>query len=447
MLLVIVGGVAHGVLFNKNKKMGKKFPVNAMMQGEHTQPSTVTTRPKTFWQCRAANPITDSLSTGLCIIRVVTFSLRIAWACYPDSIRLGMAAQICVYAGVVILYIANLIFTQRIVRAQHPHFGWSKPVTALFPILIFTIVASILMLIAVTIQSFYTVNSNTNTHRIDRDIQLYGETWFSFISFLPIPIVLLSTLIRQHPRIKHQRTIDKFGQGPMRAKIAICLITAVVLCLGVSFRAGVAYLPPVLNVNANATPIVANPAPWYFSKACFYIFNFVIEDIVIYGFLLVRIDKHFYTPDGAKGPYSYAGGFTFAGEAGNEKRGSHHLGQRDSTRNLNGSVTTFATNDDRVSWGGTSRRSRSRSRVDGRTSWGGISREDIQLGVSEDGRMQVPYPAMSDEEEATPIDIAGVEQLMGYDVKTGKWRLRDVASMTTVGGLSSQPRVDAQEQV
>lgn len=332
--------------------------------------------------------------------------MRIAWSTRPENIALGIAAQCFVYAGVVLLFIINLFFTQRIVRAQHPRIGWSKPVTLFFPVLFVIIILTIAGLITVLIQSFYSLS--TNTHRIDRDFQLYGATFYAVVAFLPVPVLLISTAFRALPPVRKTRTVDKFGSGSMRAKIAINLAAAILLGLGASFRAGTSWLPPTPIYEPNSSPPAAEATPWYFNKAAFYCFNFVIELIVVYLYALVRIDNRFHVPDGAKGPGSYGGGFTFAGEAGNEKR---QLGQHDSTRHLTGSRSSFAT---------TARSSR--------VSWGGISRQDLSPGVGEDGVGVVPYPGTAEEEDVDPwADMEGVENEMGWDAKSGKWMLRPLS--------------------
>ncbi|KAJ9623282.1 hypothetical protein H2203_006222 [Taxawa tesnikishii (nom. ined.)] len=166
-----------------------------------------------------------------------------------------------------------------------------------------------------------------------------------------------------------------------------------------------------------SNPQRAQAVPWYFSKPCFYVFNFVLELLVVYFWAAVRIDNRFHIPDGATGPGSYGGGFTFAGEAGNEKA---NLGQRDSTRHLTGSKSSFAT----------SRRSRSRTR-ESVVSWGGISRPDlVEPGVGEDGVQTVPYPPAEDDDDWVPDEIGGLDNEMGWDAKSGRWMLRPLSNAT-----------------
>lgn len=346
--------------------------------------------------------------------RITTNVLRIAWSTRPSNIALGIAAQCFVYAGVVLLFVLNLFFAQRIVRAQHPRFGWSKPFSIAFPVLFAIIILTIAGLITVLVQSFYSLN--TNTHRIDRDFQLYGATFYAVVSFLPAPIVLISSAFRQIPPFR-KHNVDKFGAGTMRGKIMVVCVSAVILSLGACFRAGTSWLPPTPLFVPGSNPQRAQAVPWYFSKPCFYVFNFVLELLVVYFWAAVRIDNRFHIPDGATGPGSYGGGFTFAGEAGNEKA---NLGQRDSTRHLTGSKSSFAT----------SRRSRSRTR-ESVVSWGGISRPDlVEPGVGEDGVQTVPYPPAEDDDDWVPDEIGGLDNEMGWDAKSGRWMLRPLSNAT-----------------
>lgn len=223
--------------------------------------------------------------------RVVTCILRIASATRPTNIKLALAAQIFVAAGVLLIYIVNLIFAQRLIRAQHPRLGWSFRFGMFFKLTYVVVAFTLIMVITITVQSFYTLN--TNTRRIDRDIQLYCATFFAYVSFLPIPLTLLGLVL---PRKKR---LEKFGTGRWRSKIFVLLLGSFIVCLGASFRCATSYLDPV--------PI-RQPLPSYFSRACFYVFNFTLEILVIYLYLVARIDKRFHIPNGAKGPGQYARG-------------------------------------------------------------------------------------------------------------------------------------------
>lgn len=145
------------------------------------------------------------------------------------------------------------------------------------------------IVITATVQTFYTLNPHVK--RIDRDLQITTSTYLLLISFLPIPMVVFGLIVPRKTRL------EKFGSGKWRSKIWILLGSAVLLCLGASFRSATTY----------KNPRPKNDLAWYQAKWCFYFFNFVIEIIVVYLYLLVRVDRRFIIPNGSKGPGDYLG--------------------------------------------------------------------------------------------------------------------------------------------
>ncbi|KAF6223741.1 hypothetical protein HO133_000584 [Letharia lupina] len=258
LLLYMIGAACHMAIFQTNQKRGHKFLISGML-------------------------------FGFCMSRLVTTSLRIAWAVYPHNGRLAIAANIFVAAGVVLLFIINLLFAQRIVRSSHPNAGWHPIFHYSFVGLYVLIVVSLVALITSVIQQSYTLNLNTK--RIDHDIQLYGQTLYAFVSFLPVLLVVGGLVIPRKTRV------EKFGSGRFRHKIAILLLASCILSSGACFRAGVNY--------AGGKRPRADPAG-YQSKACFYIFNFTVEIIVIYLYVIVRIDRRFFIPNNSHGPGDYS---------------------------------------------------------------------------------------------------------------------------------------------
>lgn len=217
---------------------------------------------------------------------------RIVWAVYPHDVPVAIAAQIFVSAGVIILFIINLIFAQRILRAAHPNFGWHKTLSAVFKAIHALILVMLVMVITATVQSYYTLNLDIK--RLDRDLQMTAGTYLMFVSFLPIPLVVFGLIVPRKTRL------EKFGSGRWRSKIAILLVSSVLLCLGACFRAGTSY----------RNPRPRNSPAWYQSKWCFYFFNFTIETVVIFLYLILRVDRRFHVPNGSKGAGDYSGGAT-----------------------------------------------------------------------------------------------------------------------------------------
>lgn len=271
LILFILGAASHMTIFQVNRARGHKFIISGMM-------------------------------FGFCMARIVTMVMRIVWATRPTNIRIAIAANVFIYAGVVLLFVVNVIFAQRILRACHPNTGWHPLFHHCFTALYVLIVLTLIMLITSVIQSFYTLNDNTR--RIDRSIILYGQTFYCVVSFLPILIVIGGLVIPRETRV------EKFGQGRFRTKIAILLNTSFLLCLGACFRVGTNY--------AGGDRPIEDPAG-YQDKACFYIFNFTIEIIVILLYVIVRVDKRFWVPDHSKKRGDYSRGRDIQDHKGENK--------------------------------------------------------------------------------------------------------------------------------
>src|SRR5450432_4276801 len=72
----------------------------------------------------------------------------------------------------------------------------------------------------------------------------------------------------------------------MTGKVAILLFSTFLLAFAAAFQIGIAYAP-----RAQTDPA------WYHSKACFYIFNFAFEVIILYLYAGLRVDQRFHIPD------------------------------------------------------------------------------------------------------------------------------------------------------
>ena len=215
-------------------------------------------------------------------------SMRIAWAVYPDNARIALAAQIFVSAGIVFLFIINLVFSQRILRACLPSFGWSRILSWGFLFLYFTILATLAILVTSIVQIYHTLDRSIIA--IDISMQRFGLTYFLIISALPFLFIATALF---YPR---KGPIDNFGIKSIYRKMVILTISAALLTIGAAWRAS--------NGWRGQRPFDKS-TPWYLSRTSFYIFNFALEFSIICIYILFRVDKVFYIPDGAKGPGSY----------------------------------------------------------------------------------------------------------------------------------------------
>ncbi|KAJ4349902.1 uncharacterized protein N0V89_008522 [Didymosphaeria variabile] len=267
---------------------------------------------------------------GFCKVRLITMSMRIAWACYPSNTSLGIAAQVFVYVGTIILYLCNWFFTQRVIRAQHPHIGWSTPYRILHRGSMITLILALLMIIVASIQQFFTLDPTIL--RIDRDLQLAAFTYFGAFTLAPLVMLLISFVI---PR----RGTEKFGAGRLRNAIAVLFIGSSILALGQCFRTITGSFPEIPLRTAQGQ---YNAIPWYFSKASFYCFNFLTELLVVIFYAIMRVDLRFYVPDGAKKPGDYRAyreSHYNVDVIGNETRLKRHSGPTGSANSVNSNET------------------------------------------------------------------------------------------------------------
>lgn len=153
------------------------------------------------------------------------------------------------------------------------------------------------MVITSVVLNAYTLNQHIKQQC--RDIQLAAITYLLVFTCLPVIHVALALFL---PRAQQA---ENFGQGSMKSKMIIVTSSGLLCMLIAGFKAGITWMPP--------RP-VTNP-PWYDSRACFYIFNFSLE-IVLLGLLTFsRIDKRFFVPNGS----NKAGDYTRLAEESHEK--------------------------------------------------------------------------------------------------------------------------------
>lgn len=233
----------------------------------------------------------SALVFGFCMARVVSLAMRIAWACRPRSVRVAIAAQVFTAAGVLILFVTNLAFAQRIVRARHPLFGWRGWVTALFRAGFASAGVVLVMVVTVTVHGFFVGGRAGDRHArsVDRAVQLACGAYLAVYAFLPVPVVALALAVPRRTRV------DKFGEGHFRTKVLLLAAAAALLAAGALFRA----------VTAFVRRPAADPA-WFHGRACYYCFNFGVELVVVFAYTLARFDKRFHVPDGSSAPGHYS---------------------------------------------------------------------------------------------------------------------------------------------
>ena len=366
-----------------------------------------------------------------CFTRILATIIRIAWACHPNSVRLDIAEGVIVEASIVLLYLANLVFAQRLLRAQHPRFGWTKSCSVAFLAAFGLAFTAIIHIVVALIASYYSADSPTLNAILA--VHRFGSTVLAVVALVPLTVVLASSLARRH--FKKTQTIDKFGEGSMRTKVIIVLVSATTLSLGAWYRAGTVLARPV-PAFSNPHALQAAPQPAYLSKGCFYVFNFTLEILVCFGWIIVRVDKRFRIPDGAQGPFSYANGFVFAGETGyDRRRASVARSSIPGQKELQVIQRQESWRSSRVSV--SSRQSRQMEVIENRISWGGVSHGAIAPAVAEDGVHPIPYQIAPEEDTAEDVGVDGVGRELGWDPKTGRWAVRPVSGVHRIASRPS----------
>ena len=230
----------------------------------------------------------SALLAGFSMARVLTCTLRIVWATKHHNVSLAIAAQIFVNAGILIVYIINLSLAQRILRARQPTVGWNRVLRILFRISYVLIGVALILVIVLTVMSFYTLDKPTISDATW--IRKGAITYLLVVAASPLALVPLAFLLPHHP------DAETFGQGSMRSQVIILMIGSCLCTLIAGFRAGTTWEPSRPS---------SDPA-WYDSKACFYVFNFTCEIIILCTYTISRIDKRFHVPDGSSKRKSYA---------------------------------------------------------------------------------------------------------------------------------------------
>ncbi|KAI1747170.1 hypothetical protein F4782DRAFT_522163 [Xylaria castorea] len=226
---------------------------------------------------------------GFSMSRIITFILRIVWATHQHNARLAIAATIFVNAGVLVVYVVNLIFAQRILRAKQPTIGWHPSISIVLKVFYVGIGGALILVIYSVVQGAYTLDPSI-LHDV-RDIQLAAITYLLVFTTLPLWLLLAA-----HFLLPKSADAELFGHGSMRTKVIINVLTTCICIFISAFRAGTNWLPP--------RP-VSNPA-WYQSKAAFYTFSFIPELLALSLLTFSRVDKRFHIPNGSKQPGDYS---------------------------------------------------------------------------------------------------------------------------------------------
>ncbi|KAI7165220.1 hypothetical protein KC349_g296 [Hortaea werneckii] len=261
LLLYAGGAIVNASIFFQNRKRGHFFPMSMAM-------------------------------FGFCMSRIATCSVRIAWAAHPSNANLAIAATIFAAVGILVVFVIVLLLAQRILRATHPKLGWSRTVSGSLKATYFGLFLAIVLVIAFTILSYFTLNSNLRN--IAMWIQRAGILYMLLFNLIGPVLVLLSLIL---PRPAEFVTPDNFGvRSSMLSKHVVLGVTMFFTLFIIGFRMGTAW--------AEARP-ASDPA-WWERKAAYYVIEYGFEVVIIYWLILARFDQRFWIPNKSHGPGDYS---------------------------------------------------------------------------------------------------------------------------------------------
>lgn len=220
--------------------------------------------------------------------RVITCIMRIVWATKQHDVQIAIAAQIFNNAGVLIVYLINLIFAQRVLRAMHPKLGWNTALSHVFIAGYVLLVGTLIMVITATVIMFYTQNPHTIQACID--CQRAATIFLFFLTTIPLLLLAASFLL---PRTTARE--ETFGVGTVNGKAAMLAVTACLAATISGFKLGTGW----------ESPRPMNDPAWYHSRAAFYCFGFMLEVTILAIYVVGRVDKRFFVPNGSAKRRSY----------------------------------------------------------------------------------------------------------------------------------------------
>lgn len=225
---------------------------------------------------------------GFCMARTVTCIMRIVWATRQHNIRVAIAAQIFNNAGVLIVYLVNLIFAQRVLRAMHPKIGWNHALSHVFHASYALLAGTLIMVITATVLMFYTLDPQTIQACID--CQRAAVIFLFILTAVPLVLLAASFLL---PRSEDRE--ETFGIGSIKIKAILLTATACLATTISGFKLGTTW--------ESARPM--NDPAWYDSRAAFYCFGFMLEILILCIYIFGRVDQRFYVPNGSAKRRSY----------------------------------------------------------------------------------------------------------------------------------------------
>lgn len=213
--------------------------------------------------------------------RVLTCMLRLVWTYRLVHVSIAVAAQVFVQAGVLLLYLMNLLLVKRIWVERVPGVKLQHRLKIFLGLLSMCTVATLIMVIISIIISVYTLDQRTITSC--RDIQRAGETYFVLFAMIPFPLLLISHCLSRDRSLQTMGFNPPMAQTYTRRKMAVICLSTVLCLVNAGYKAGVVWMP---------IRSLLDPA-WYHSRACLYAFVFGTELCILLLCFVARVDLMF----------------------------------------------------------------------------------------------------------------------------------------------------------
>lgn len=233
--------------------------------------------------------------------RVLACAVRIAWASRPGNVRIAVASQVLLQAGVLLLLLLNLILAERVLLGRRPGHRARRCLRVLLGAMSALTVSALIMVVVSIIVSVYTLDQRTIERC--RDVQRAAASYLVVLAVAPAALLLVAPLFSTMP-IPH-------GTKVMRTEKKIVLSSCLLCTLNAGFKAGVVWARP---------KSLFDPA-WYHSRACLYTFVLGTELVALILLLATRADLKFIPAASLRNEFEHEEG---AEAVEREKRDSGH---------------------------------------------------------------------------------------------------------------------------
>jgi hypothetical protein len=203
--------------------------------------------------------------------RVVACVLRIVWASRQTSVEIAIASQILLQAGVLLLYIGNLLYTGAIIRAGTGQHNWLTVLQITLSILTLT---AFFMAVAAIVLEVYTLDQHTIANC--RQVLRAAATCFVVLAATPLALIVAAYFSHREQlfQVVQNTWFDAVVTG---ISSLLCVLTA-------GFK---------MSVLWEAPRSLWNPA-WYHSKPALYGLELGPEILVLALFLLVHVETRYH---------------------------------------------------------------------------------------------------------------------------------------------------------